>query len=591
MANVELVYPDSWLILFKGVELDNTYQHTFYFTSEASRDDFFLDNYTAFGAFDNMMYMRVKGENKIRIALDKMKAFDESIYQANYLRFKNKRYENKWFYAFITDINYINDMTCEVEYELDVMTTFFFDYHLGTCFVEREHAGADVISECLVPENLETGDYVFNSEAGYEPFLKHSSMHNNLSLVLVINDNFKKGSFLHPEDVDFEKYTGLPTSNRVESIPYATWTGDETDYYIVASDTTLQTFYDSKIGLLVGEGKTEALQGLFICPTCILDIASQGADAANLTYEMKKKFGDYEPFNNKLYTAPYKFCYIRDAAGNSNTYRFELSSDTNNDFSTAEIKFKYLGNISAVPSSMIAPLNYKGAGKRGNSQLAIDNLANFDEAMSFSSYPQLPLVTDAYKQWLAENGTLTILSGMKGALGGLTNAGSGVASAALGSALTVAGGAVGIAGGLVSTGLAVGTTLAKFQQAAIQPNQTLTAGTASILATQQITDYMIGTKEVTPAMAKSIDDYFTMYGYACHRCKVPSRHARTLWTYTKTLGCVINGNVPNRYLKHISQIFDNGITFWDTSQVGKVGDYTQNRGELHHRINEPIIHG
>ena len=69
--------------------------------------------------------------------------------------------------------------------------------------------------------------------------------------------------------------------------------------------------------------------------------------------------------------------------------------------------------------------------------------------------------------------------------------------------------------------------------------------------------------------AKIIDDYFSRFGYACHQIKVPNIHSRTKWTYTKTVGCQIHGNLPADAIASIQTIFDRGITFWaDPSNFG-----------------------
>ena len=67
-----------------------------------------------------------------------------------------------------------------------------------------------------------------------------------------------------------------------------------------------------------------------------------------------------------------------------------------------------------------------------------------------------------------------------------------------------------------------------------------------------------------------IDDYFNMYGYAIHRCKIPNRNVRPHWTYTKTIGCCIVGSLPSDSAKHICDIYNAGITFWKNgSEVGQ----------------------
>lgn len=77
-----------------------------------------------------------------------------------------------------------------------------------------------------------------------------------------------------------------------------------------------------------------------------------------------------------------------------------------------------------------------------------------------------------------------------------------------------------------------------------------------------------------------LDEYFDKYGYAMMRNFVPSRLNRKHWSYLKTVGCNIKGNINNTDLLTIKTIYDNGITTW--KNLEEVGDYT-----LDNTIDEP----
>ena len=53
---------------------------------------------------------------------------------------------------------------------------------------------------------------------------------------------------------------------------------------------------------------------------------------------------------------------------------------------------------------------------------------------------------------------------------------------------------------------------------------------------------------------------------------VPLRLNRKHWSYLKTVGCNIKGNINNTDLLTIKTIYDNGITTW--RNLEEVGDYT-----------------
>ena len=80
--------------------------------------------------------------------------------------------------------------------------------------------------------------------------------------------------------------------------------------------------------------------------------------------------------------------------------------------------------------------------------------------------------------------------------------------------------------------------------------------------------------QITEQNARIIDDFFTKYGYACHRVKKPNMNSRPRWNYVKTKGCIAIGSAPSDEIKKICSIYDKGITFW--KNASDVGDYSLN---------------
>lgn len=147
------IAPNSTIILISGVPLDPTYTDTIFFESEAQQRSAFM-SYAKKRTFTQQSYQRVnKGTIRLQVPAD-------SIYDYNYLMFQNTAYGNKWFYAFITSVEYVNDATSEIRYELDVMQTWMFDYTLEPSFVEREHSATDEIGDNIAPEPVDIGPVI-----------------------------------------------------------------------------------------------------------------------------------------------------------------------------------------------------------------------------------------------------------------------------------------------------------------------------------------------------------------------------------------------------------------------------------------------
>ena len=141
-----LIMPNTDIVLCKNVPLDASYDHTVTFASQAAQLAYFYSK--AVKVIHENSYQRAM-KNRLRIAC----TMEEAV-QCNYLYFQNTSFENKTFYAFITGWEYINNVTTEITYELDVMQTFWFDIDLKACFVEREHSLTDVAGANTVPENI-----------------------------------------------------------------------------------------------------------------------------------------------------------------------------------------------------------------------------------------------------------------------------------------------------------------------------------------------------------------------------------------------------------------------------------------------------
>ena len=156
------IEPNTNIRILKNVPLDTTYKHTLYFNNATDQTNYFKDltkhNLT------NQTYQRVrKGVARVGVKA-------EALYDCNYIMFQNESFGTKWFYAFITSVEYVNNIVSEITFEIDVMQTWFFDFHLRECYVEREHTVTDNIGDNIVTEPVDLGDIVCASMQGTGQF-------------------------------------------------------------------------------------------------------------------------------------------------------------------------------------------------------------------------------------------------------------------------------------------------------------------------------------------------------------------------------------------------------------------------------------
>ena len=135
------VLPNTNIKLLKECPLDNTYTNTLWFADKEKQTNYFLGLVKKH--FYRCSYQRQSKSIRLEVRYD-------DIYECNYLMYQNTGHGNKWFYAFITKIEYVNETTSEVFFEIDVMQTWMFDYTLKESFVEREHSETDNIGDNIV---------------------------------------------------------------------------------------------------------------------------------------------------------------------------------------------------------------------------------------------------------------------------------------------------------------------------------------------------------------------------------------------------------------------------------------------------------
>jgi hypothetical protein len=87
--------------------------------------------------------------------------------------FQNDKIPCKWFYAFITQYDFVSPKVTRITYQIDVYQTWLFDMTWQSTYVEREHSkrfnndGTPVIN--TIDEGLAYGsDYIITSVRKYE---------------------------------------------------------------------------------------------------------------------------------------------------------------------------------------------------------------------------------------------------------------------------------------------------------------------------------------------------------------------------------------------------------------------------------------
>lgn len=503
------IEPNTSIKLLKNVPLDNNYTNTLFFNSVSEQTTYFTSK--AKHTLMKQTYQRVnRGIARVQLSADK-------CYDCNYMMFQNTSYGSKWFYAFITNVEYVNNEVCEIKFEIDVMQSWFYGCTLKQCFVEREHIESDVIGANLVEENLELGEYVADDFDGTGHAKK------KIVVAATFNESY--------EETDGSLYCGI-------------FSGAYYNVFDTSNDgiTELVAFLNGAYS----KGKAEEIIAIFYVPA---DFVTDRLGSV-VSYDLVKEkayanIDGYVPKNKKLFTYPYNFLYVSNLQGNECAYRYEFFTDES-------CNFIMTGTMSSDSTLLIAPKNYKGVP------------VNYDEKMALTGYPQCTYNVDTFKQWLAQSAIslpLGIVSSSLSTYAGFNN----VANMSEGRQFT--GEINAINNGLNNTF----NSVSQMYQKAIAPSQSKgSAGNSAMLALGLL-DFAFMHKHITQEFAMIIDNYFNMYGYATHRVKIPNISSRPHWNYVKTNNCTIVGSAPSEDIKQMCNIFNNGITFWKNGD--EVGNY------------------
>lgn len=566
------VAPDTNLIFIKNCPLASNLEHTILFESAGAQQAYFagLSSQTV----DKYSFQRATlGVVRVGIPWNDCIGF-------NYLAFQNHAHGDKWFYAFITNYEYVNEGCTAVFFQIDVLQTYMFDWSLGECLIERWTTPTDQVGEYLLPEGLETGDPVI-----------HSSSATYFPLIWLI------GSTANLKDSSFPD---VPLNASV-------YDNHALSYQIYAC--TGISFVNNVLSALVDAGKISAVQFLYPFPREFVTLVGDSASALGVwgvninsnvvslgSIALPDDLDGYTPKNNKMFTSPYTFARVVSSSGGVGAYRFEYSE-------TPGVRLTAETSITPSSNIRVYPLQYNGMAK------------NYLETCVLNGLPLGAFNYDVFADWYSRNANREELDWKR-------TERQFAASTVLGGTMIVAGIATGLAApelateygaqfrqafpgitqqqatdmvgklgqvtaqngsGLTSTAVSSYNKLrdkvAAYQDMQIAPPATTmgaSAGDANLAHSTY--GFLLQSVTIRQEYAKTIDDFFSRYGYRVMSNETPTLQNRSNWDFIKTVDTSIGGNVPAIALAEIRAAFEKGITFWHSAS--SFGDYSQTNSPI-----------
>lgn len=567
------IEPNSKIYILKDVPLDVTFDHSMWWPNKEAQISGFMSKIKY--RFTEQSYQRAT-KNSIRVEI-----LCDRLYDCNYIMFQNTSFSNKWFYAFITNLNYLGNDVTEITYQIDPIQTWFFEFELAESFVIREHSETDAIGDNVMPEAVPMGDYIHTPPVMLSP---------------------------EREWVAVVVYTGNPSTGGITASPPAIYNGAMHQAKVKILDLSSaddMSEFVTTLNALSIFNNTDAVADVYMLPKKYVavkyDVLNETAWNEAVTeisgvlrdctgQLAKPTLGTYTPVNNKLYTYPYTKIVISNNQGETKDYKYELWHDYDLSPNGRRYELNVVGvvNPSVIFRPMLYGVPYKYAGEIPSEN--VDSLYAWDDGIMLSNFPHCTWATSDYAAKIVQ-------AGMGAALAGLTGGGS----------MAVAGGA--IAGAAKDPGTGVATVpnnslnrpLNRNNSQKIDPLEgwtppkefKLSANDVSVLSSY-IAPALSGTHSavmadanlqyaahkfgfsmeqhfIRPEYAKMIDDYFTAFGYATNRLKKPNISSRPHWNYVRTSNCRILGTMPSDDENVICDIFNHGITFW--KHLDEVGNY------------------
>ena len=473
----------------------------------------------------------------------------EDALKCNYMAFQNPDYSNKWFFAFIDDVEYASDGTSKIKYTVDEFSTWYDYWNPQECFVVREHVNDDTIGKHTYPEGLEHGEYTINESSFVTNSLRKDSCYVCISTSYVPDNT---------PFVDNDRYVG--------------------NIYSGLTNLVMKTFEDASklIKAYDDISRGDAIVNVYMLPSVFIPSGTTWVQGSlgdqtninftplpnslscstidtNITLNMNTTLDSYTPKNNKLYCYPYNVLSITNNCGSSAEYFYE-------DFINHTPIFDVIAlETSGVPA-MLIPKNYKNITSATYDQL-------YSYGLAAGKFPTCSWKTDLFTNWMTQNGVN--IGGTYVPMGLISGSAQMLIGAGTGSAEGILGGAYGML-----------STLGEMYQHALMPpriNGQTTVGDLSFA--DDMLMYRYYKLSIKKEYAKIIDDTFTKFGYKINEIKLPNQIGRAYFNYvqigqTENIGYSTNESrsVPAASMEVINNIFRKGVTIWHEHRF--LGDYS-----------------
>lgn len=493
-----------------------------------------------------------------------LKGVNEDLTQCNYLMYQNTDISNKWYFAFIDNVQYNSLNSVIISHTIDVWQTYQFDITYYKNLILRAHVAksADTVGRWLAPEPISvapeferkhnvfndlswTPQYVLHSTSVYNPTTKKYEYKGNGTGASL---SAEYGIFVDNDDdvqTVVKKYGKLSPAEALKSDnddEYSNWIADLLTGQIESFEKSLNNAVKliSTTSISQLQDHRNELIGLYAIPEWVHSGTNKYA-----TNNIKKKevtislptetlACGYAPRNKKMLSSLCKAYLFY----NENGFKLPLKPELfTSDTPVFTVKATELSTNSFL--------------------LQIGSYADYTAKTNKISYN-----CENRLGYDANTGLDKVLNTLTSAVG-VVNAVGSVASQAF----------AGNVGGAVQG--AVGAVQQSINMIdALGQRGVNTGASGDIMSiTEKRAMPVFADVSPTEAQCRYIDDYLDVYGYAINEIGKISSYMknRSNWNYIQVANCNIKVLAPNDDVNKLKQMFESGVTIWHNN----FGDYDQ----------------
>lgn len=506
--------------------------------------------------------------------------------QWGYMRLKNLFDGNRWYYCFITKVEYVDDNTVKVYGSLDFYQTYVFDMTILESLVERQHERLYQSNGLPVLNTVDEGlDYGLEYVTTYSKQVSVSDLY-----YLVIVSTKKIGETTQMTSL---KYVGTPTPLYYYLVPYD-FTTDQSIQVRYASVTRYVPNIYEIFKKLQGDAEyVNSIVSLYLTTfpginfqdhytDGIIDMTNKGnlydgvrtvklsidgTDRSLIEVVDRKNFvarsiGMGSKYNNvsnykesKLKMSPYTMIVLSDMKGNMIEIKPEFISGS-------DIVVRVQGSIGNENKVGYYFPSYPSPGE-AREKILIDSAPN-----------NIPILTEATADYIQGNQNSIKAQKDLASSNRWVDVGSSVVNA-IPLMMLPQTAPLGIA--QATTGIAQAENrryndlkmlnAKKKDIDNLPPNAQNMSGNTSYEWGNGLERPFIYIKTVTPEYEKKLSDFFHMYGYQINELRIPNTHTRSHFNYVKCQSLNVRSGMNREIILRFKSIFENGVTLWHTNDI------------------------